>query len=408
MGARSAISATCTLRTSATSSRRWAAPSRVTRSSAGCSPRVAPASSLDDAGFLALVNGELRASVERVVRLTPTIVEVVVRAPAAARKFAPGQFYRLQNFESLAQRTAGTRLAMEGLALTGAWVDRERRSGVDDRARNGRFVGSLRATRAGRADRADGPDRLADRNRARRDGDTRRRRIGQRGAVLDRPGISQCRLEGALLRRLPAHDRPLQDRRYRSGRRRRRLVLRRSARIRPTAGRRTRASSATSCRGCSPTPTASSANRRSRPAAADRIIAIGSDKMMAAVGAARHTVLEAVPQALASRHRVDQFADAMHDEGNLRAMPATAARSRHRQAELSSFPASTRISPSTASTSPGSMRVCRRTRCRKSSPRNGSSTACTPRPPKPDPSALTATRASRAARVVRCRSATTR
>jgi len=87
--------------------------------------RVAPASVLDDARFLALVNGELRASVERVVRLTPTIVEVVVRAPAAARKFAPGQFYRLQNFESLAQRTAGTRLAMEGLALTGAWVDRE-------------------------------------------------------------------------------------------------------------------------------------------------------------------------------------------------------------------------------------------------------------------------------------------
>jgi NADPH-dependent glutamate synthase beta subunit-like oxidoreductase/NAD(P)H-flavin reductase len=88
--------------------------------------RVAPASSLDDAAFLALVNLELRASVERVVRLTPTIVEVVVHAPAAARKFAPGQFYRLQNFESLAQRSAGTRLAMEGLALTGAWVDRER------------------------------------------------------------------------------------------------------------------------------------------------------------------------------------------------------------------------------------------------------------------------------------------
>ena len=32
-------------------------------------------------------------------RLTPTIVEVVVRAPAAARAFQPGQFYRLQNYE---------------------------------------------------------------------------------------------------------------------------------------------------------------------------------------------------------------------------------------------------------------------------------------------------------------------
>jgi NAD(P)H-flavin reductase len=65
-----------------------------------------------------------------VVRLTPTIVEVIVRAPAAARKFQPGQFYRLQNFETLAPalEAAGmqTRLTMEGLALTGAWVDPER------------------------------------------------------------------------------------------------------------------------------------------------------------------------------------------------------------------------------------------------------------------------------------------
>jgi NADPH-dependent glutamate synthase beta subunit-like oxidoreductase/NAD(P)H-flavin reductase len=88
--------------------------------------RVAPADSRDDAEFFGALNDGLRARVERVVRLTPTIVEVVVRAPAAARRFRPGQFYRLQNFESLAQRTHGTRLAMEGLALTGSWVDRER------------------------------------------------------------------------------------------------------------------------------------------------------------------------------------------------------------------------------------------------------------------------------------------
>ena len=48
-----------------------------------------------------------------------------MHAPAAARRFAPGQFYRLQNFETLARKVDGTRLAMEGLALTGAWVDRE-------------------------------------------------------------------------------------------------------------------------------------------------------------------------------------------------------------------------------------------------------------------------------------------
>ncbi|MEP6942489.1 MAG: FAD-dependent oxidoreductase [Betaproteobacteria bacterium] len=83
------------------------------------------ASEVSDAEFIARLDGELRATVERVERLTPTIVEVVVRAPAAARRFAPGQFYRLQNFETLARDVDGTRLAMEGLALTGAWVDRE-------------------------------------------------------------------------------------------------------------------------------------------------------------------------------------------------------------------------------------------------------------------------------------------
>ena len=44
----------------------------------------------------------------------------------AARKFQPGQFYRLQNFESFAPVVEGTRLAMEGLALTGAWIDEEK------------------------------------------------------------------------------------------------------------------------------------------------------------------------------------------------------------------------------------------------------------------------------------------
>jgi NADPH-dependent glutamate synthase beta subunit-like oxidoreductase/NAD(P)H-flavin reductase len=87
------------------------------------------------------LDGELVATVHEVNRLTDTIVEIVVRAPMAARKFQPGQFYRLQNFETFAPMIAlhrkgdgnGTpdiharvRLAMEGLALTGAWVDVER------------------------------------------------------------------------------------------------------------------------------------------------------------------------------------------------------------------------------------------------------------------------------------------
>jgi NADPH-dependent glutamate synthase beta subunit-like oxidoreductase/NAD(P)H-flavin reductase len=74
----------------------------------------------------ARLRGDLKARVHEVKRLTPTIVEVVIHAPAAARGFQPGQFYRLQNYESLAAEVEGTKLTMEGLALTGAWVDRER------------------------------------------------------------------------------------------------------------------------------------------------------------------------------------------------------------------------------------------------------------------------------------------
>jgi NADPH-dependent glutamate synthase beta subunit-like oxidoreductase/NAD(P)H-flavin reductase len=85
-----------------------------------------PSSSLDDPAFLARLNRDLRAVVHEVRRLTPTIIEVVLRAPVAARRFEPGQFYRMQNFETLALRVPGTTLAMEGLALTGAWVDRDK------------------------------------------------------------------------------------------------------------------------------------------------------------------------------------------------------------------------------------------------------------------------------------------
>ena len=75
------------------------------------------------------LDDDLLARVEYVQRLTETIVEVVVRAPAAARHFQPGQFYRLQNFEALAPRAANATespLLMEGIALTGAWVDRDK------------------------------------------------------------------------------------------------------------------------------------------------------------------------------------------------------------------------------------------------------------------------------------------
>lgn len=66
------------------------------------------------------------AKVVRVERLTPTIVDVIVKAPLQAKKFKPGQFYRLQNFETTAPIVDGKKLMMENLALTGAWVDEEK------------------------------------------------------------------------------------------------------------------------------------------------------------------------------------------------------------------------------------------------------------------------------------------
>jgi NADPH-dependent glutamate synthase beta subunit-like oxidoreductase/NAD(P)H-flavin reductase len=87
---------------------------------------VKPSFAGDDGELIALLDQRLRARVHEVIRLTPNIVEVIVHAPQAAQRFRPGQFYRLQNFERNSASLDGTRLAMEGLALTGAWVDRNR------------------------------------------------------------------------------------------------------------------------------------------------------------------------------------------------------------------------------------------------------------------------------------------
>jgi NAD(P)H-flavin reductase len=74
----------------------------------------------------ATLDEQLRAYIVKIERLTPTIIDIIVKAPLQARKFEPGQFYRLQNFETSAPVVEGTRLMMEGLALTGAWVDEEK------------------------------------------------------------------------------------------------------------------------------------------------------------------------------------------------------------------------------------------------------------------------------------------
>jgi NADPH-dependent glutamate synthase beta subunit-like oxidoreductase/NAD(P)H-flavin reductase len=74
----------------------------------------------------ATLDDALMPRVHEVNRLTPTIIEVVVRAPFAAQHFVPGQFFRLQNYETYAREVDGTKLLMEGIALTGAWTDPKR------------------------------------------------------------------------------------------------------------------------------------------------------------------------------------------------------------------------------------------------------------------------------------------
>ena len=72
------------------------------------------------------LDADFKATIVAINRLTPTIIEVIVKAPLAAEKFYPGQFYRVQNFEAFAPTLEGTVLAAEGLALTGAEVDKEK------------------------------------------------------------------------------------------------------------------------------------------------------------------------------------------------------------------------------------------------------------------------------------------
>ncbi len=88
-------------------------------------PAGQPARQAALTAFQQRLDDQLLAQIVEINRITPTIIEVIVRAPLAAKYFCPGQFYRVQNFEALAPVIENTVLVAEGLALTGAWVDKE-------------------------------------------------------------------------------------------------------------------------------------------------------------------------------------------------------------------------------------------------------------------------------------------
>jgi NADPH-dependent glutamate synthase beta subunit-like oxidoreductase/NAD(P)H-flavin reductase len=80
----------------------------------------------DYAAFRARITDQLQMRVVAVQRVHERVVKLTVRAPLAASRFKPGQFFRLQNFETRAPAVGATRLQTEALALTGAQVDRDK------------------------------------------------------------------------------------------------------------------------------------------------------------------------------------------------------------------------------------------------------------------------------------------
>lgn len=67
--------------------------------------------------FAEHMNDLFHARVKSVLRKAKDVVELTIQAPLAAKHFEPGQFYRLQNFETLAPRLPHTVFQMEPLAL---------------------------------------------------------------------------------------------------------------------------------------------------------------------------------------------------------------------------------------------------------------------------------------------------
>jgi NAD(P)H-flavin reductase len=81
-----------------------------------------PASKNDYEAFQKQMADLLVPRVSQVNRDNPSVVEIWVRAPLAARNFRPGQFFRLQSFESNSLKVEGTRLQIPLLTVSGTGV----------------------------------------------------------------------------------------------------------------------------------------------------------------------------------------------------------------------------------------------------------------------------------------------
>jgi len=77
---------------------------------------------LDCRGFQNRIKELLTATVAEVSPINPAVTELWIKAPMAARKFKPGQFFRLQTFESNSPVVKGTRLQIPVLTVSGAGI----------------------------------------------------------------------------------------------------------------------------------------------------------------------------------------------------------------------------------------------------------------------------------------------
>jgi NADPH-dependent glutamate synthase beta subunit-like oxidoreductase/NAD(P)H-flavin reductase len=98
--------------------------------------------------FRQRIQTQLDSRVERVTRLNASVVELTVRAPLAAKRYQPGQFFRVQTYETCSPTVNGTTLQTEVLALTGSQANREQGTValiVHEHGASARIIGSLQA-----------------------------------------------------------------------------------------------------------------------------------------------------------------------------------------------------------------------------------------------------------------------
>ena len=74
--------------------------------------------------YFNMVDWYFNSTIKRTTRLTRNVIEIIIFSPIAVKNFQPGMFYKLQNILPVHLQDKIS-FDLEGLALTGAWVDKK-------------------------------------------------------------------------------------------------------------------------------------------------------------------------------------------------------------------------------------------------------------------------------------------